>query len=270
MGCEGGGFARAVLALLVLTGGGGGDAFGQVRGAETRPVQELEAPGGSVSWVSPIFTDRQAERDRMVRTIRLRYGLKDERVLAAMGAVPRHLFVPEAYRSRAYRDTPLPIGYGQTISQPFIVAEMTRLLELKATSKVLEVGTGSGYQAAVLSQLTPNVCTVEIVKPLATAAEETLQRLGYDRISVANRDGYFGWPEKGPFDAIIVTCASGQIPSPLIAQLAPGGRMVIPIGAVFATQSLMLVEKGEEGQIRSRSLMGVRFVPLIRDDPAGL
>ena len=199
----------------------------------------------------------------MVAVIRA-YGLSDRKILEAVAAVPRHEFVIKRYLSQAHADSPLPIGHGQTISQPYIVAEMTRQLDLKPDSKVLEVGTGSGYQAAVLSEFTPHVFSVEIIKPLADAAASRLKRLGYTVVRLAHRDGYYGWEEEGPFDAIIVTCAAGQIPPPLIKQLAPGGRMMIPVGPVFATQSLMLLEKDEDGTVRSRSLMAVRFVPLVR------
>jgi protein-L-isoaspartate(D-aspartate) O-methyltransferase len=201
----------------------------------------------------------------MVRQIRS-YGLQDAQVLAAMAAVARHEFVPKARRRRAYADTPLPIGYGQTISQPYIVAEMTRLLQLTPDSKVLEVGTGSGYQAAVLAYFTPQVYTIEIIEPLAEAAAARLDRLGYTTINVRHGDGYYGWPEQSPFDGIVVTAAAGEIPPPLVKQLKAGGRMVIPVGSVFATQSLMLVEKDETGQVRTTSLMAVRFVPLTRTD----
>ena len=218
-------------------------------------------------WSPPTFTERQAERDRMVRVIRDAYGLEDKKVLAAMRSVPRHKFVPDNVAARAYDDTPLPIGYGQTISQPYMVAEMTRRLALEPDDHVLEVGTGSGYQAAVLTHVTPNVYTMEIVEPLAKAARKRLKRLGYDPVKVRHGDGYHGWPEGGPFDAIIVTCAAGQIPPPLVKQLKPGGRMIIPVGGRFSVQRLMLVEKDEAGEVTSRSLMAVRFVPLLRQDP---
>jgi protein-L-isoaspartate(D-aspartate) O-methyltransferase len=207
---------------------------------------------------------REKERQRMVQVIRS-YGLKDKAVLEAMAQVPRHLFVPEEHADRAYTDSPLPIGYGQTISQPFIVAEMTRLLRLNQDSKVLEVGTGSGYQAAVLTHFTSRVYTIEIIEPLARAAALRLRSLAYE-VETRHGDGYFGWPEKAPFDAIVVTAAAGEIPPPLIQQLAPGGRMVIPVGATFGIQSLMLIEKGKGGKINTRSLMPVRFVPLTRQD----
>ncbi|MBL7141240.1 MAG: protein-L-isoaspartate(D-aspartate) O-methyltransferase [Planctomycetes bacterium] len=229
--------------------------------AEKPPEGQAEKP-----WAPPAFTERRAERDRMVRQIQA-YGLTEKPVLEAMRSVPRHEFVPEALSRQAYDDGPLPIGYGQTISQPYIVAEMTRQLGLEAGAKVLEIGTGSGYQAAVLTHFTRNVYTMEIVGPLAEAAGKRLRRLGYDVVAVRHGDGYEGWPEKGPFDAIIVTCATGQIPPPLIKQLKAGGRMVIPVGGPFSIQRLMLVVKDEAGDVSSRSLMAVQFVPLLRRDP---
>jgi len=186
----------------------------------------------------------------------------DTRVLAAMGQVPRHEFVPEADRSLAYADRPLPIGYGQTISQPYIVALMTHLLAVEAGDIVLEVGTGSGYQAAVLDALGVEVRSIEIVAPLAEQAIVRLDRLGYRRTEVRTGDGYFGWPEAAPFDAIVVTAAGGHVPPPLIEQLRPGGRMVIPVGAAFQVQYLMLVTKNELGEVSSDILLPVRFVPL--------
>ncbi|MEA3366663.1 MAG: protein-L-isoaspartate(D-aspartate) O-methyltransferase [Planctomycetota bacterium] len=218
-------------------------------------------------WSPPTFSERRADRDRMGRVIRDSYGLKDEKVLKAMASVPRHAFVPAALSRRAYDDSPLPIGYGQTISQPYMVAEMTRLLHLDPDDRVLEIGTGSGYQSAVLTHFTRHVRTIEIVRPLAEAARKRLGRLGYDCVKVRRGDGYHGWPDGGPFDAIIVTCASGQIPPPLLKQLKPGGRMVIPVGGRFSVQRLMLVAKDAEGDVTSRSLMAVRFVPLLRRDP---
>ncbi len=202
----------------------------------------------------------------MVETIRERYGLTDTRVLKAMATVPRHEFVPSAGCDRAYADTPRPIGYGQTISQPFIVAEMTRLLELEPGDRVLEVGTGSGYQAAVLTHFTREVFTIEIIEALSESAGKRLERLGYDVVRTRHGDGYYGWEEHAPYDAVIVTAAAGQIPPPLLRQLAKEGRMLIPVGGRFAVQSLMLVEKDKEGKIRSRSLMPVRFVPFLRED----
>ena len=238
-------------------------------GEPTASTTPATGPGSRPSlppWNPPKFTDRRQERDRMVQAIRF-YGLDDEAVLKTMAAVPRHEFVPAADQRMAYADTPLPIGHGQTISQPYMVAEMTRLLKLRPGEKVLEIGTGSGYQAAVLTHCTRHVYTIEIVKPLAEEAAKRLKRLGYAVVQSRTGDGYDGWKDKGPFDGIVVTCAAGSIPPPLIKQLAPGGRMVIPVGPVFATQSLMLVEKDAAGTVRSRSLMAVRFVPLLRKDP---
>ncbi|MCF8129023.1 MAG: protein-L-isoaspartate(D-aspartate) O-methyltransferase [Deltaproteobacteria bacterium] len=225
------------------------------------------ATAGSLrsDWSPPDFKSRRDERDQMVSMIRS-YGLKDEDVLHAMASVPRHEFVPEKQKQRAYRDSPLPIGHGQTISQPFIVAEMTRLLHVTPTSKVLEIGTGSGYQAAVLTEFTPHVFSVEIIEPLFKAARERLQRLGYETVQLRHGDGYYGWPEKAPFDGIVVTAASGEIPPPLLKQLKPGGRMIIPVGPVFGVQSLMLVQKDQSGAVRTRSLMSVRFVPFTRTE----
>jgi len=199
----------------------------------------------------------------MVRQIR-RYRLTDKAVLAAMRAVPRHEFVPPKLARAAYNDSPLPIGQDQTISQPYIVAEMTRQLQLTAKSRVLEIGTGSGYQAAVLTEFTPHVYTIEIVKPLADAAGKRLRRLGYNTVRVRHGDGYKGWKTHAPFDAIIVTCGAPKVPPPLLAQLAPGGRIVIPVGRAGAVQQLMVIEKSKDGKTRVRKLMPVRFVPLTR------
>ena len=193
-----------------------------------------------------------------------RYGMRDPDVLDAMGRVPRHEFVPDKNKRYSYQDTPLAIGYGQTISQPYIVAEMTRQLQLIPTSKVLEIGTGSGYQAAVLAELTSTVYSIEIIEPLLNRARNTLAKNGYDKINLRHGDGYYGWPEAAPFDGIIVTCAAGEIPPPLVEQLAAGGRMLIPVGKRFGTQYLILVTKDQDGSVSSRNLMGVRFVPLVR------
>ena len=217
-------------------------------------------------WTPPRFTARQDERDRMVETIRT-YGCTDKAVLAAMAAVPRHEFVPANVASLAYRDSPLPTAHGQTISQPYMVAEMTRLLRLKDGDKVLEIGTGSGYQAAVLTHFTPHVYTIEIIKPLAETAAKRLKRLGYDVVKVRHGDGHFGWSEHAPFDAIIGTAVAGKVPPALIEQLKVGGRMVIPIGPTHGIQRLMLVEKDAPGLVRQRSIMLVRFVPMLRKDP---
>lgn len=202
------------------------------------------------------------KRHWMVETQIKARGVKDERVLKAMEKVPRHLFVPQEYLDEAYDDHPLPIGYGQTISQPYIVAYMTELLKLKPGDKVLEIGTGSGYQAAILAEITDEVYTVEIIPELARSAEERLRRLGYDKIKVLNADGYYGWEEHAPYDAIIVTCAPDHIPQPLVQQLKDGGRMVIPVGPPGGLQTLWLVEK-VGGEVRTYSMMGVLFVPML-------
>lgn len=215
-------------------------------------------------FLQPIHAVQDGERQEMVEVVRS-YGIKDEKVLEALARVPRHLFVPKRYRGDAYDDSPLPIGHGQTISQPFIVAKMTELLDLDHGSRVLEIGTGSGYQAAVLTHFTDQVYSIEIIEPLAEAAEARLGELGY-AVHVRHGDGYYGWPEQAPFDGIVVTAAAGEIPPPLVKQLARGGRMIIPVGSVFGTQSLMLVEKEADGRIVTRSLMAVRFVPLTRED----
>jgi len=184
------------------------------------------------------------------------------RVLGVMNKVPRHEFVPANQKPYAYDNRPLAIGYGQTISQPYIVAAMTELLNLKPGHVVLEIGTGSGYQAAVLAELAQAVHTIEIVEPLAQQATERLRRLGYANVQTRTGDGYFGWPEAGPFDAIMVTAAASHVPPPLLRQLKPGGRMVLPIGAPFMTQQLMLVDKQSDGTVKTKQMMPVRFVPL--------
>src|SRR5438046_6252280 len=185
------------------------------------------------------------------------------RVLTVMGKVPRHEFVPERYRSQAYEDGPLPIGYSQTISQPYIVAFMTEQLRPNPSDRVLEIGTGSGYQAAILAELVADVYTIEIVEPLAKNAEATLQRLGYKNVHVKAGDGYSGWLEHAPFDAIIVTCAPDHVPQQLTDQLKDGGRMVIPVGERFA-QQLYLLEK-QNGRLRESAVLPVRFVPMTRE-----
>jgi protein-L-isoaspartate(D-aspartate) O-methyltransferase len=185
-------------------------------------------------------------------------------VLGAMRAVPRHLFVPAAERSQSYEDHPLPIGEDQTISQPSLVALMTHLLRPKKGDVMLEVGTGSGYQAAVLSQLVRRVYSVEIVEPLARQAADRLTRLGYHNVKVRHGDGYAGWPEFAPFDGIIVTAGAPHVPQPLLDQLKPGGRMVIPVGPAHSTQQLKLITKGPSGRVNEQVLIPVRFVPLTR------
>ena len=183
-------------------------------------------------------------------------------VIAAMEKVERHRFVPAALSAVAYLNRPLPIGHGQTISQPFIVALMTDLLKVKAGDKVLEIGTGSGYQAAVLAEIVGSVYSIEIIEPLGKEAGERLKTLGYRNAQTRVGDGYYGWPEAAPFDAIIVTAAASHVPPPLLKQLKPGGRMVIPLGTQFMTQYLMLVEKQQDGSVTNRQILPVAFVPL--------
>ncbi len=194
-----------------------------------------------------------------------RTPVRDKRVLEAMGTVPRHLFVREKDVSSAYNDHPLPIGYGQTISQPYIVAYMTEMLEVEPQHRVLEVGTGSAYQAAVLACLVKDVYTVEIVRALAKEASDRLWRLSYRNVQVKTADGYFGWEEHAPFDRIIVTAAATLVPPPLLQQLKPGGKMCIPVGGQYTVQYLTLVEKSPEGTITMRKVLPVRFVPLTRE-----
>ncbi len=200
-------------------------------------------------------------RARMVMTQLETRDITDKRVLKVMAKVERHRFVPESYRKKAYNDHPLPIGYSQTISQPYIVALMTQLLELEGSEKVLEIGTGSGYQAAVLSELAKDVYTVEIVKELGLKATKLLRDLGYEDIKVKIDDGYYGWKEYAPYDAIIVTCAPDHIPSPLLNQLSDGGKLVIPVGPPGNYQTLWLIEKKGE-KFEFHNVTYVRFVPL--------
>jgi protein-L-isoaspartate(D-aspartate) O-methyltransferase len=215
------------------------------------------------------------KREEMIGTIRdyaagapikeMRESGLDPEVLEAMQTVPRHEFVPEGQRDRAYQDRPLPIGHGQTISQPFIVALMSHLLAVEAGQSVLEIGTGSGYQAAVLAKMGLKVATIEIIPELARTAARSLDRAGFDSVETRSGDGYYGWPERAPFDGIVVTAAASHIPPPLVEQLKPGARMIIPVGSVFAAQQLVLVEKLADGNTRTRQLLPVRFVPLTGD-----
>jgi protein-L-isoaspartate(D-aspartate) O-methyltransferase len=232
----------AALAILLAPIALAADPFASAR---ARLVEEIASDAR--------YTSRETGRPAL-----------DARVMNTLRTIPRHLFVPENLRSAAYANRPLPIGHGQTISQPYIVALMTDLLGVDRNDVVLEVGTGSGYQAAVLSPLVKQVYTVEIIAPLAQQAKTRLQSLGYRNVTVRHADGYNGWKEVGPFDAIIVTAAATHIPPPLIQQLKPGGRMIIPVGGPFATQSLMLVEKTAAGKVRTRQVLPVRFVPLTR------
>lgn len=222
--------------------------------------QTIAAAGGAQD-------EFDGERERMVREQIEARGVTNKVVLEAMRRVPRHKFVGANLQGRAYADHPLPIGHGQTISQPYIVALMTELLAPAPGQKVLEIGTGSGYQAAVLSEFTTNVYTIEIVRPLHNTAIKRLAELGLDANHVRHGDGYFGLKELSPFDAIIVTAAADHIPPPLLQQLKPGGRMVIPIGPVHAAQRLVIVQKDEAGKVRTRSVLPVQFVPLTGGPP---
>lgn len=204
----------------------------------------------------------------MVADQLVRRDIVNQRVIAAMQQIPRHKFVPERIQDRAYTDSPLPIGKGQTISQPYIVALMTQLVDPQPRHKALDVGTGSGYQAAVLAGLTKNVYSIEIVESLANEARDRLQELGYSNITVRHGDGYHGWKSEAPFDVIIVAAAPSHIPQALIDQLAPGGKMVIPVGDYY--QELMLVEKDENGKITKREIIPVAFVPMTGDADASI
>lgn len=232
-----------VMAMALL--GAGASAFAAEFGPERRRMlEDIEAMAASVAHETGVATFSPD-------------------VLAAMEAVPRHAFVPEAQRAAAYRNRPLPVGHGQTISQPFIVAMMTELLGVGKSHRILEVGTGSGYQAAVLAVLAREVCSVEIIRELGDTAAATLRRLGYANVTTRIGDGYQGWPEQAPFDGIMVTAAPDHIPPALIAQLKPGGRMVIPVGDLV--QDLMVVEKKPDGTTTSTAVVPVRFVPLTRE-----
>jgi protein-L-isoaspartate(D-aspartate) O-methyltransferase len=210
----------------------------------------------------PAFAERIEERERMVaRQIQAR-DVRDPNVLNAMRTVPRHAFVRFLEQRYAYADSPLPIGFDQTISQPYIVAFMTEALQLKPNSKVLEIGTGSGYQAAVCAEIAEKVYTIEIVEELAKRAKKDLKELGYSNVITRFGDGFFGWPEEAPFDAIIGTAAAGRIPEPLIEQIKPGGRMILPYGSPQGFQYLVVVTKDKDGKISKQNVMPVRFVPM--------
>lgn len=234
------------------------------------------APAGESTIQAQAQDSFEPQRKRMVEEIaalaretRRETGRASlaERVMEAMAKVPRHEFVPSTERRNAYANRPLPIGMGQTISQPFIVALMTDFMEVRPGDRVLEIGTGSGYQAAVLAELAGTVYTVEIVESLAREAQERLRRLGYRNVVTRIGDGYLGWPEQAQFDAIMVTAAPRDVPQPLLDQLKPGGRLVVPVGGQSAGQSLLLMEKQSDGTVTRRTVLAVRFVPLT--DKAG-
>jgi protein-L-isoaspartate(D-aspartate) O-methyltransferase len=229
-------------------------------GCDRSPEPRRSPAGEPATEPTAVATDwAQAARQRMVKEQIAARGVDDPRVLAALAKVPRHEFIPEEGRDHAYEDHPVPIGHGQTISQPYIVAIMTQLARLDARSKVLEIGTGSGYQAAVLGEVAGEVYTIEILPPLAKRAEETLARLAYANVHVRAGDGYQGWPENAPFDAVVVTAAPPEIPAPLREQLAVGGRMVIPVGDRY--QELRVITRTETG-FEERTEFPVRFVPM--------
>jgi protein-L-isoaspartate(D-aspartate) O-methyltransferase len=219
-------------------------------------VAGFVSPRSAIAADDPFAPARQR---MVVELAGAKHPITNARVLAAMGKVPRHEFVPEPLRSLAYQDRPLPIGYGQPISEPYVVAFMTEKIELKPSDRVLEIGTGSGYQAAVLAELTAQVYTIEIIEDLAHRAAVTLQRLGYTNIHTRAGDGYKGWPEAVPFDAIIVTCAPEKVPQPLIDQLKEGGRMIIPVGTT--KQELVLLRK-HNGRLDRQAVLPIHFVPM--------
>jgi protein-L-isoaspartate(D-aspartate) O-methyltransferase len=238
------GYCRVLTCLIWLAPAAGASSQGdEFRVLRMGMIKEIE--------VDVERTSRMISKEKL-----------DNRVMEAMATVPRHEFVPTQERPHAYENRPLPIGYGQTISQPYIVALMTDLLNVGPNHRVLEVGTGSGYQAAILAELAAEVYTIEIIEELGEQARDRLRRLGYDKVTVRVGDGYYGWPQHAPFDGIIVTAAADHIPPPLIQQLKPGGRMVIPVGGPFMIQQLVLVEKEEDGKVKTRQVLPVRFVPL--------
>ncbi len=235
-------------------------------GALLATASFIQVPGSAVAGDS-----YQVQRKNMIRLIEsdvratsayLKRAALDERVLDVMNRVPRHEFVPADVVDQAYRNRPLPIGHGQTISQPYIVAIMTDLLELEPGQKVLEIGTGSGYQAAILAALDTRVWSIEIIEALGQRAQALLQRLGYENVETRIGDGYYGWNEQAPFDAIIVTAAASHIPPPLVKQLAVGGKMIIPVGSRFSTQELILITRINQEEVVTRQVLPVRFVPL--------
>ncbi len=230
----------AVILLLGCLPAAAQDAYAEARRRMVREIAEMAGQTGT-----------ETGRPRL-----------DARVMAALGEVPRHRFVPPGGIDLAYANRPLPIGHGQTISQPYIVALMTDLLRLKPGDRVLEIGTGSGYQAAVLAHLGAQTFSIEIIPALAEQGRRNLAEAGYRQVRLRTGDGYYGWPEAAPFDAIIVTAAASHVPPPLVQQLRPGGRMVIPVGTAFLTQHLLLVEKQTDGSVTTRQILPVRFVPL--------
>jgi protein-L-isoaspartate(D-aspartate) O-methyltransferase len=254
-----------MIASTIWLACGAGQTPPATSGADIRPAQVEVQSTNTLPADAPTSDPYAGDRASMVEYQIRRRDVSAETVLAALLAVPRHEFVPPDHRSQAYNDHPLPIGYGQTISQPYIVALMTELIDIQPGERVLEIGTGSGYQAAVLAQITDQVYTIEIIPELAERAGRAFQRLGYDQIAAKQADGYWGWEEYAPFDAIIVTAAPDHVPQPLVNQLADGGKMVIPIGPPGGYQSLWLFERHDD-QILRRNWGGVRFVPFTRGE----
>lgn len=252
-----------ILSTVFVWGGGRPESVrSEYERSENERDTRIESDGSMDGAPAPSVFERQGERNRMVEGQIKGRGVKNGAVLNAMREIPRHYFVPEEGRSEAYNDYPLPIGYGQTISQPYIVAYMTELLAPLPDHKVLEVGTGSGYQAAILAAIVSKVCTVEIIPELLTAAVERFHALGYGNIAADTADGYYGWPEEAPFDGIVVTAAAEHVPPALIAQLKPGGRLIIPVGSAFSVQTIILLEKHPDGRVERKPLLPVRFVPM--------
>lgn len=256
-----------LLSLVACSTTGPASDFAETAVSPETNAPPTAAPTGQTPTETPLAADPFLERrESMVYTGIIAYGIKDEAVIEAMRSVPRHLFVPETYHDQAYANHPLPIGFGQTISQPYIVALMTEAAEVGRGYKVLEIGTGSGYQAAVLAEIVDQVYTIEIIGALAERAQTDLARAGYDNVDVRHADGYFGWEELAPFDAIIVTAAPDHIPQPLVQQLKIGGHMIIPVGPVGGVQTLWRVTRTGEDEVRSENLGGVRFVPFTREE----
>jgi protein-L-isoaspartate(D-aspartate) O-methyltransferase len=255
------------LLLLVACGSESGPDV--TKTPEPALTTNTAAPSVTVKTIatpSPTTDPYSQQRQEMVEDGVIDWGITDEAVIDVMRAVPRHAFVPEEYVSLAYNNHPLPIGYGQTISQPYIVALMTQWAGVSEGDQVLEIGTGSGYQAAILAQLVGHVYTIEIIEPLAEQAKAALAGQGYENVTVRRGDGYFGWEEHAPFDAIVVTAAPDHIPQPLVEQLKIGGRMIIPVGPVGGFQTLWLVTRESEDEVQTRNLGGVRFVPFTREE----
>lgn len=251
------------LLVITLTGAWSTMVSLDTEGPESQKYDnKISFSGDTLEWPRPRFSEREQERHELVTNELMKQGIRDSLTLQALRHVPRHLFIPNEYQIYAYQNRPLPIGFDQTISQPFIVGYMTQMLDLSPGEKVLEIGTGSGYQAAILSEITPYVYTIEIVEELGIQAKNRFDTLGYKTISTKIGDGYIGWAEHAPFDAIILTAAPPEIPDPLIEQLKPGGVLAAPIGKEGRTQYLTMVTKSEDGEVTIQRRLAVRFVPM--------